>query len=65
MTPKEIAAKTKLIEALHRHEAEIGNGKGGLRYVYGDVVISLQPGKEKLKVKEKTDDEEEDDIPLE
>ena len=65
MTPKELAAKGKLIEALHKHEAVIGrNGEGQLRYVHNDLVITLKPGKETLKVKEKTDEEDDDEIPF-
>jgi hypothetical protein len=59
MTPIEIAAKQKLIEALHRHEAEIGrNSEGQLRYAHNDLVVLLKPGKETLKVT--TEDEDED-----
>jgi len=53
MTPREIAAKTKLVEALHAHAGEIGkNGDGEIRYMYDNVVVLLKPGKETLKVKE-------------
>jgi hypothetical protein len=52
MSPKEIAAKTTLIDLLHKHEKKIGRGPDGvLRYHYDDEVITLEPGKEKLKVK--------------
>lgn len=50
-TPKEVAAKTKLIEALHKHADAIGRDtQGVLRYEFDDFVIELKPGKEKLKV---------------
>jgi hypothetical protein len=62
MSPKEIAAKTKLIDLLHKHEDKIGRGPDGvLRYHYGDEVITLEPGKEKLKVKTQEDAEEPED----
>lgn len=52
MSPKEIAAKTKLTDLLHKHEEKIGRGADGiLRYNYGDEVIVLEPGKEKLRIK--------------
>ena len=52
MTPKEVAAKTKLIEALHKHEAQIRTPEGELMYRYDEMVITLTAGKEKLKVRE-------------
>lgn len=53
-TPKEIAAKNKLIEALHEHAEEIGRNPTdqSIRYQYGDMVVLLKPGKEALQVKE-------------
>lgn len=55
MTPKEVAAKSELIEALHDYADKIGRQKdGSLIYRYGDMVISLIPGKEKLKVEDLT-----------
>lgn len=57
-TPKEIAAKTKLIDVLHLHADKIGkDAKGVLRYQYDDLVVSLTPGKEKLKVKSAAEDD--------
>lgn len=53
LTPKEIAAKQNLIEALHAHREEIGvNDAGVLQYRYDTIVITLMPGKEKLKVRD-------------
>jgi hypothetical protein len=55
MTPKEIAAKGKLIDAIHEavKSGQIQPDKNGeVVYRYGDTVISLKPGKEKLNVKE-------------
>ncbi len=61
MSPKEIAAKTKLMDLLHKHEDKIGRGPDGiLRYHYGDEVIILEPGKERLKIRASDDDEPED-----
>jgi hypothetical protein len=62
MTPKEIAAKSELVDALHRHAKEIGkNSDGEIRYMYDNVVVLLKPGKETLKVKE-VEAFEEDDV---
>jgi len=50
-TPKEVAAKTKLIDALHDHEKQIGRQPdGALVYRYDEMEITLTPGREKLKV---------------
>jgi hypothetical protein len=49
-TPREVAAKTKLIEALHAHAGKITQPDGSLVYRYDEMVITLTPGKEKLKV---------------
>lgn len=52
-TPNEVAAKQKLIEAIHAHADQIGKDRNGeLVYRYGETVIILKPGKETLKVKE-------------
>ena len=52
MTKKEVAAKTKLSELMHKHEAEIGKDSNGeIIYRYNDEVAVLKPGKEELKVK--------------
>lgn len=51
-TPKEVAAKTKLIEALHFHADKIRLPDGSLVYRYDEMEITLEPGKEKLKVAE-------------
>jgi hypothetical protein len=53
LTPKEVAAKIKLIDALHGYADQIGKQKdGSLVYRYGEMVITLTPGKEKLKVED-------------
>jgi hypothetical protein len=51
-TPKEIAAKEELIDALHLHADRLEQEDGTLLYRYGDMRVTLEPGKEKLKVKE-------------
>ena len=62
MTPREVAAKLKLIDALHTNAKQIGlQPDGTLIYRYDTVVITLEPGKEKLKVK---DVEEETEVEL-
>jgi hypothetical protein len=62
MTPKEIAAKEALIEALHEHADAIGRNpsNGEIRYVYDDTVVLLKPGKETLRVKQVLAFEEDD-----
>lgn len=60
-TPKEIAAKEKLIDALHKHADKLSKDKdGALIYRYDDLLITLKPGKETLKVKSLSADEPED-----
>ncbi len=52
MTPKEIAAKQKLLDALHANKEKLGtDGEGATVYRYDDLVITLKPGKETLSVK--------------
>ena len=59
MTPKELAAKSNLTDAMHRHAEELGRDSDGvIRYQYDDLVVELRPGKEVLKVK--TNDQEEE-----
>jgi len=60
-TPREIAAKGKLIDALHKHADKIGSNNGTITYRYDDVVISLAPGKEKLKVREADEGNDDED----
>lgn len=53
-TPKEVAAKTKLMDVLHKHEKAIGRDADGVltyRYDEGDLIIRLVPGEEKLTVR--------------
>lgn len=61
-TPREIAAKQKLIESIKKHAAEIGRNKdGAIIYRYDDVEVTLADGPVKLKVKEINADNGEDE----
>jgi hypothetical protein len=51
-TPREVAAKGKLIDALHAHKDELQNADGDIVYRMDDLLITLEPGKEKLKVRD-------------
>lgn len=52
-TPHEIAAKDKLVAAIHEHKERIGvDSNGEVIYRFDNVVVTLKPGKEELKVKE-------------
>jgi hypothetical protein len=57
-TPKEVAAKLKLIEALHRHAAKLQQPDGSLLYNYDELIIRLEHGKDKLKVESITHDDD-------
>lgn len=51
LTPKEVAAKGALIDAIHKHEKKLGrNPDGNITYRYNDVDFVLKPGKEKLSM---------------
>lgn len=59
ITPREVAAKQKLMDTMHKHEAKLGrNGAGVLTYRFDDQILTLEPGKEKLKVRSEAEDEE-------
>jgi len=49
-TPKEVAAKSKLIDALHANADKLRTPDGDLIYRYDEMLITLTPGKEKLRV---------------
>jgi len=53
-TPKEVAAKVKLIDALHAHADELRTPDGDLVYRYDERLITVTPGKEKLRVEDVT-----------
>lgn len=50
LTPREVAAKTKLIDALHANAAKLRNPDGDIVYRYDEMIVTLTPGKEKLSV---------------
>jgi hypothetical protein len=53
LTPREVAAKSKLVDALHENADKIGtNAEGAIVYRYDTIVLILTPGKEKLQVKD-------------
>lgn len=61
LTPREIAAKGKLIEAIQKHRDEIGvQADGTITYRHDGQIITVEPGKVKLTVNtEKVDGQEE------
>jgi len=57
-TPKEKAHKTIVIELMLAHQEEIGvNGDGKISYTHGGEIVTLEPGKPKLSVREATEPE--------
>lgn len=51
-TEKEIAAKTALSDLMHKHADKIGRAAdGSIVYRYDDMIVSLTPKEEVLKVK--------------
>jgi len=58
LTPREVAAKTKLIDALRQHSNRLQQPDGTLLYNYDETIIRLEHGKDKLKVEAATHDEE-------
>lgn len=64
LTEQEVAAKTKLTEALLAHEDQLDeNGDGDRVYRYDDEIVILQSGKVNVKVRRALEDtgEGEDD----
>jgi hypothetical protein len=57
-TPREVAAKGKLIDALHANAAKLRNADGDIVYRMDDLLITLTPGKEKLQVRDISEQEE-------
>lgn len=58
LTPREVAAKQKLIDAIHKYRDKLGTAADGtVTYRYDDTLIILKPGKETLKV-QSADEEE-------
>lgn len=59
LTTQEVSAKGQLIAALHAHEGTIGRSPdGAIRYRFDDKLVELAPTKEKLRVREENEDEE-------
>lgn len=58
LTPREVAAKTKLIDALRRHSNRLEQPDGSLLYSYDESIIRLTHGKDKLKVESLEHDDE-------
>lgn len=59
---QEKAAKATLSELMHRYEAELGKGPNGeLYYRTGDLVCTIEPGKEKIRVKDAEDETGDED----
>jgi hypothetical protein len=59
---KEKAAKATVLELMHRYEDELGKGPDGeLYYRTGDLVCTVTPGKDKLKVKDADEADAEED----
>lgn len=51
ISPKEIAAKQELIDAVKRHREQLGaDEEGTIRYAYGEEIIEVSHGKDKLKI---------------
>jgi hypothetical protein len=60
LTPREVAAKQKLVDALHENAQRLGtNPDGAIVYRYDTIVLTLSPGKEKLQVKDISEDTDE------
>lgn len=62
LTEQEVAAKTKLTEAMQAHEDQLDeNPDGDKVYRYDDECVVLQAGKVNVKVKRVHDETEDDD----
>jgi len=61
LTAREVAAQKAVINLLHAHEKKLGRAPdGSIRYEYDGKVVELAPTKEKLRVKDVDDGEEEE-----
>lgn len=59
LTEQEVAAKQQLVNLMHAHADEIGrDAEGGLTYRYSDMLVTLKPKEEVLKVKHVSDEDE-------
>jgi len=57
-TPREVAAKGRLIDALHANADKLRNPDGDIVYRMDDLLITLTPGKEKLQVRDVSEQNE-------
>lgn len=58
---EEKAAKATLLALMHKHSDDLAKGPNGeLYYRTGDLTAEVLPGKEKLKVQDASDEEEEE-----
>jgi hypothetical protein len=57
-TPREVAAKGRLIDALHAHADQLRNPDGDIVYRMDDLLVTLTPGKEKLQVRDVSEQNE-------
>jgi hypothetical protein len=57
-TPREVAAKGKLIDALHEHADQLKNPDGDILYRMDSLLITLTAGKEKLQVRDVSEQDE-------
>jgi hypothetical protein len=57
-TPREVAAKGRLVEALHSNADKLRNPDGDIVYRMDDLLITLTPGKEKLQVRDVSEQNE-------
>lgn len=52
LTEKEVEAKERVIDLMHKNEAKIGRAPdGSMKYRYEDTLVELMPEGEKLRVK--------------
>ena len=59
LTEKGVAAKKQLVNLMHAHADDIGrDAEGGLSYRYSDMLVTLRPKEEVLKVKHVSDEDD-------
>ena len=60
-TPKEKAAKVKLLETIHKHQDKLGRTpEGKIIYTFDELIVEVTPGKENVKVRPVDHEEEAD-----
>jgi hypothetical protein len=60
LTRREVEAKSAVLEVMHKHADQLRTSDGTLAYHYDETLVTVIPGKEKLKVKANGDDEDEE-----